>query len=127
LYAPLREFLDRDAFPWASFSLKAVRFRDETLLDLFKQGTETKPAAIGNILDRYPYRRFVLVGDSGEQDPEVYAELLRNRPEQVLRVYIRNVTQADRDDERFASVFDGIDADRWQLFTNPEALTLPGT
>jgi hypothetical protein len=124
LYEPLQEFLDQDGFPWSSFSLKSIRFRDETLLDLFKKGTETKPAAIEKILDQYPDRDFILVGDSGEQDPEVYAELLRSRPEQISKVYIRNVTQASKDDERFASVFDGIDADRWQLFENPEVLTL---
>ncbi len=127
LYDPLREFLDRDGFPWASFSLKPVRFRDETLLDLFKKGTETKPAAIEKILDRYPDRDFVLVGDSGEQDPEVYAYLLRNRPDQILKIYIRNVTRESADNERFATVFEDIDSDRWQLFDDPKTLTLPGS
>ena len=31
LYSPLEEFLDASGFPWATYSLKAVRFRDETL------------------------------------------------------------------------------------------------
>ena len=126
LYEPLNEFLDRDGFPWATFSLKAVRFRDETLFDLFKEGTETKPRAIEEILDRYPDRIFVLVGDSGEQDPEVYAALLRKRPDQIAKVYIRNVTQETADNARFTSVFAGIDRDRWQLFESPETLSLPG-
>ena len=104
-----------------------VRFRDETLVDLFKKGTETKPAAIEKILDRYPDREFVLVGDSGEQDPEVYAYLLRNRPDQILKIYIRNVTQESADNERFATVFEDIDSDRWQLFDDPKTLTLPGS
>lgn len=119
LYEPLREFLGSSGFPPATFSLKSVRFRDETVFDLFKKGTETKPAAIRNILDRYPGRRFVLIGDSGEQDPEVYAALLRERPEQVIRIYIRNVTQEREDNERFDEVFENIDADRWQLFDDP--------
>ena len=126
LYAPLREFLDRDDFPWASFSLKPVRFRDETLIDLFKKGTETKPAAIEKILDQYPNREFVLVGDSGEQDPEVYADLLRSRPDQILKIYIRNVTEETADNERFATVFEDIDSERWQLFDDPKTLSLPG-
>ncbi len=125
LYDPLREFLDRDGFPWASFSLKPVRFRDETLIDLFKKGTETKPAAIEKILDRYPDREFVLVGDSGEQDPEVYADLLRNRPDQILKIYIRNVTQESVDTARFTTLFADTDRDRWQLFEDPKTLKLP--
>jgi len=125
LYDPLREFLDRDGFPWASFSLKPLRFRDETLIDLFKKGTETKPAAIEKILDQYPERKFVLVGDSGEQDPEVYADFLRKRPDQILKVYIRNVTEESSDNDRFAVLFAGIDNDRWQLFDDPKTLGLP--
>ena len=122
LYSPLQEFLDGAGFPWATFSLKAVRFRDTTLFDLFKKGTETKPPAIEAILDRYPNRRFVLVGDSGEQDPEVYADLLRKRPEQILGVCIRNVTGESSDDARFRAVFAGLDRSRWQLFEDPKEL-----
>lgn len=122
LYSPLTEFLDRDNFPWATLSLKLVRFRDETLLDLFKKGTETKPAIIENILATYPGRSFVLVGDSGEQDPEVYAALLRKYPDQVQKAFIRNVTQETADNDRFASVFENIDDDRWQLFDDPQDL-----
>lgn len=122
LYTPLREFLDDSGFPWATFNLKAVRFRDETLFDLFKKGTETKPLLIEAILDRYPERTFILVGDSGEQDPEVYAALLREYPDQVAGVYIRNVTQAASDDERFATLFNGIEPERWHLFDDPGQL-----
>lgn len=122
LYPALEEFILRDGFPGASFHLKSIRFRDETLLDLFKEGTETKPAQIEPILKAWPNRRFVLVGDSGEQDPEIYADLMRRYPEQIRRVFIRNVTGAMPDDERFSKVFAGIEADRWQLFTDPAEL-----
>jgi len=125
LYSPLREFLDSHDFPWATFSLKAIRFRDESLLDLFKKGTETKPAAIREILSAYPARQFILVGDSGEQDPEVYAALIREHDGQILKAFIRNVTQETSDNERFESVFGGIDSDRWQLFEDPQSLKLP--
>lgn len=121
LYGPLSELLAAE-FPWASYSLKSIRFRDETLVDLFKPGTETKPQAIAAILDRYPSRRFLLVGDSGEQDPEVYAELMRARPEQVQAIAIRNVTEERPDNERFQTVFGGLDPNRWQLFGDPAEL-----
>lgn len=35
--------------------------------------------------------QFVLIGDSGEQDPEIYAEVLRRHPKSVRVIYIRNV------------------------------------
>ena len=122
LYTPLASFLEDAEFPPATFSLKNVRFRDETLLNLFKKGTETKPAAIRTILDRYPDREFLLVGDSGEQDPEVYAALMHERPEQIKAVYIRNVTQETREGARFSVVFDGLSPDRWYLFGDPREL-----
>jgi len=127
LYSPLTEFLDDEGFPWATLSLKAVRFRDETLLDLFKKGTETKPAAIKKVLAAYPDRDFVLVGDSGEQDPEVYAALIREFPEQIKKIYIRNVTAEEADNDRFTAVFGDVDPDRWSLFVDPAGLELPSS
>lgn len=125
LYEPLTEFLRDTGFPPATLHLKLVRLKDRTFWDLFKPGTETKPAQIEPILRAYPGRRFVLVGDSGEHDPEVYGSLLRAHPEQIVRVCIRNVNGASRSDERFGKIFEGIEADRWTLFTDPAALELP--
>lgn len=127
LYSPLLEFAETSGFPRASLHLKAVRFRDKTLLDAFKPGTETKPLQIKPVLARYPQRRFVLVGDSGEQDPEVYAAIYRQNTAQIERIYIRNITGASRDDSRFAVVFEGIPPDRWALFTDPSNLELPAS
>ena len=125
LYSPLQEFLAAAGFPDSALNLKAVRFRDASLLDLFKKGTETKPVVIEEILAAYPSRYFVLVGDSGEQDPEVYAALLRKYPEQILKIYIRNVTGETAHNDRFKSVFEGIDSSCWALFDSPKSLKLP--
>lgn len=125
LYAPLQEFLDESSFPRAELNLKVVRFRDRTLFDLFKTGIETKPILIEKILTTYQRRRFVFVGDSGEQDPEVYAGLLRKYPDQILKIFIRNVTEESPDNERFAKLFANIDNDRWQLFNVPLVLQFP--
>ena len=119
LYAPLREFLDDTGFPWATLSLKSVRFRDETFFNLFKKGTETKPVAIEAIIDRYPNRNFILVGDSGEQDPEVYAAIMHKYPDRILGIYIRNVTNESSDNARFAALFGDLEAARWTLFDDP--------
>ena len=125
LYTPLQEFLAAAGFPDSALNLKAVRFRDASLLDLFKKGTETKPRVIEKILAAYPSRFFVLVGDSGEQDPEVYAALLRKYPQQILKAYIRNVSDETVNNERFRSVFENIDSSCWVLFDKPENLKLP--
>lgn len=125
LYPTLDEFVVRHGFPGASFHLKEIRFRDETLIDLFKDGSPRKHAQIEQILTAWPTRTFVLIGDSGEKDPEIYADLMRRHPGQIRQISIRNVTDANPDDERFHTVFEGIDPDRWRLFTNPADLQLP--
>ena len=125
LYEPLSEFTKKAGFPTATFDLKYVRFTDETLGNLFKKGTETKPTQIKPLLEAYPKRRFILIGDSGEQDPEVYAEMLCNYPEQIVRIYIRNVTKSSPDDQRFKKTFFGIAREKWKLFKDPAGLELP--
>ncbi len=53
-----------------------------------------KGALVREIFDTYPALPFILVGDSGEQDPEIYRAVVHDYPGRVLAVYIRNVTPA---------------------------------
>jgi phosphatidate phosphatase APP1 len=65
-------------------------------------GQRHKRNAIRAILDAYPGMEFVMIGDSGEHDPELYAEVVRERPGRALAVYIRDVTAAPRHREVLA-------------------------
>lgn len=56
-----------------------------------------KHGIIERLFQRYPDLGFVLIGDSGEHDPEIYAEVVRRHPGRVLAVYIRDVTAGQRD------------------------------
>ncbi len=47
--------------------------------------------AVRHILDFFPDLPFILVGDSGERDPEIYGEVVRLYPGRILAVYIRAV------------------------------------
>jgi phosphatidate phosphatase APP1 len=60
-----------------------------------------KLAAIRRLFDTYPTLSFVLIGDSGQEDPEIYASIIRQYPERVLAAYIRSV---DRAPERLAAL-----------------------
>src|SRR5437660_5243561 len=46
-------------------------------------------------MERFPDRKFMLVGDSGEIDPEVYSEIKKKRPAQVKEIVIRHVINDD--------------------------------
>jgi phosphatidate phosphatase APP1 len=53
---------------------------------------------IDKLLSTYPALDFVLIGDSGQEDPEIYAEVVRRWSKRIRAVYIRDVTaDASRD------------------------------
>lgn len=54
-------------------------------------GREQKHGRIQEVLDLHPQLRFVLLGDSGEKDPEIYAAVARENPERIVAIYIREV------------------------------------
>ena len=57
-----------------------------------------KLAMIRKVLDVNPTLPFVLVGDSGQQDPEIYAQVVRENPGRIKAIYIRDVTPESRDE-----------------------------
>lgn len=56
-----------------------------------------KSAQIARILATYPHLPFVLVGDSGQRDPAIYAHAAQTRPGRIAAVLIHEVTP-DRDE-----------------------------
>jgi hypothetical protein len=102
MYGPLSEFLfsEKTGFPKATFHMKSVRKNlfsaggRQDLQDLTSNENltyEQKISQIGEILRRFPRRKFILIGDSGEKDPEVYREIAKQFPSQVKEIRIRDV------------------------------------
>jgi Uncharacterized conserved protein (DUF2183) len=119
LYAPLREWLQADGFPVSALHLKHIRLKDRTVLDITKSPAETKPPVIAAILKQHPQRRFILIGDSGEKDPEVYGDAARRSPAQIARILIRRAPGDRTGTVRFADAFKGVSKDLWQVFDAP--------
>jgi hypothetical protein len=106
LLAPIGEFMERDGFPRGSFHLRRFRVTDSSAREFLENRTlEFKVETIDRLMALLPDRRFVFVGDSGEKDPEVYAELAARCPRQVAAIVIRNVTQEDIAAPRFVRLF----------------------
>jgi hypothetical protein len=122
LYEPLRDFCREAGFPPGTFHMKDFRLTDSSVLNLFGSQQEYKTRAIEEILAALPGRRFVLVGDSGEQDPEVYAGIARSHPKQVAAIFIRNVTGEPPKSDRLRKALEGVPPDRWRLFDQPSEL-----
>ncbi|MHB8973796.1 MAG: phosphatidate phosphatase App1 family protein [Pirellulaceae bacterium] len=122
LYLPLAEFFRTQQFPEGSMDLKLFRLKDPSALDLLQSQTATKIRAIEPLLTAFPQRRFVLIGDSGEQDPEIYTELARTHRPQIVGVFIRNVTAEQLDGARCRALQPGLAGVRFQLFEQADEL-----
>jgi phosphatidate phosphatase APP1 len=58
-----------------------------------RRAEDHKLKLIRNMLALYHDLPFVLIGDSGQHDPEVYAQTVREHPGRVVAIYIRNVSR----------------------------------
>ena len=58
-----------------------------------RRGKGHKLELIRHMLALYHDLPFVLIGDSGQRDPEIYAQLVREHPGRVLAIYIRRVSR----------------------------------
>jgi len=121
LYPSLRDFFDRVGLPNGSFHLRSFRFKDESFFNLFKSSHETKPPEIETLLATFPDRDFILIGDSGEADPEIYGDVARRYPDQVRAILIRNVTAENAGDSRYVDgAFKELSPDLWLLFDDAD-------
>ena len=109
LYGRLRGFLDEHGFPGGPIVLKNIG--DDSL---FSQD-DYKLQRIEKILAAFPQMRFVLIGDTGERDPEIYHQIRGRHPERIAGIVIRKVAGSKRlEPERFSNctvIDDAYDAD----------------
>ncbi len=101
LYVPLVEFLAHQDIPPGPLLLRDYGKH------LLRCPGSHKESSISRILSTYPNLKFVLIGDSGEEDPEIYSEVVRRWPERVRVIYIRS---DNRDPSRLAAI-DGLIAE----------------
>jgi phosphatidate phosphatase APP1 len=122
LVESLSELLIEHDFPMGSMHLRSIRLRDPSILQLFVARRYSKRRVIRSILRMFPHRSFVLVGDSGEKDAEIYGSMARRFPQQVKQILIRKVDGAEQSYERTAKAFKGIASSTWRFFDDPSEL-----
>ena len=109
-YPRIAAFLESNRFP-----------RGVLLLRNFGPGPSNDPLSVSEyktkrlemLLGLFPGSRTVLVGDSGEKDPEIYAALRKKHPDRVQAVCIRFLEPEERKSPRLAGMIlfpDGAEA-----------------
>jgi phosphatidate phosphatase APP1 len=119
LFGQLLEFLRLQGIPVGPLMLRELGVRQ---LFKLKQHGNHKLEKIERILRLYPQLQFVLIGDSGEQDPEIYAEVVRRHPRAVRVIYIRNVNPDPSRIEALDRLIDEVSATGTQLILAPDSV-----
>lgn len=89
LYDLLIDYMDYNGIPQGPLLLRDFGIQSESFMS--GDYMSHKFTAIKQILDTYPHLNFVLVGDSGEQDPGIYQEVVKHFPGRIICIYIRDV------------------------------------
>jgi phosphatidate phosphatase APP1 len=90
LYDVITEFLDIQGIPRGPVMLRDLDIGFGSLRS--RHHHDHKGANIRRILETYPDVPVILIGDSGQQDPEIYHKVVHDFPTRVRAIYIRNVT-----------------------------------
>ena len=93
LYNYLTYFLEDNKFPKGAILLRSMR-------NVFSRNKEVpeKQKAIVNIIKSYPDLKFILIGDAGEYDAEIYMEVVKSFPENVKAIILRDVSSIKKNE-----------------------------
>ncbi|KAJ3052359.1 hypothetical protein HK097_006454 [Rhizophlyctis rosea] len=106
LYPMVSQFLQTHSFPTGSLNLRDVWEGRDTMTT-----QKYKHQIITGIFKDFPLRKFILVGDSGEKDIEIYSGTHAVSPRQVVKIFIRDVTTGSNLASRLAHHAGDMDAD----------------
>ena len=88
LYRYLEFFLTKNKFPKGPILLRSLSsFANRNAGNALPQ----KQQGILNILKTYPELDFILIGDCGEKDAEIYIEISNSNPGRIKAIYLRSV------------------------------------
>ena len=118
LYPLVLDFLSLNEIPVGPLFLRD--FGDELLFPSTPEGTH-KLARIDRLLETYPDLPFILIGDSGERDPEIYSEIVERHPDRVRVIYIRSIARSRERMSALEKLIRQVSATRTQFVLVPDS------
>lgn len=89
IYDLFERFMSLNEIPLGPMLLKDFGLTEEKWFTGGHDGHKT--AMIGGIMEAFPDLKFLLIGDSGQRDAAIYAQVVRARPERIAAVFLRDV------------------------------------
>jgi phosphatidate phosphatase APP1 len=95
-------FMDFRNYPKGSVDLKKWGFGPGDDNPIHQENY--KQEKLRQLFQTYPQRSFLLFGDSGEKDPEIYRAIATEFPGRVKGIFINNVSKSKPNEPRFQGV-----------------------
>lgn len=97
LYDVFDQFCKINHIPKGTFLLQEMGISKDQFI---RSGHNShKVESISHVLETFTDLPFVLIGDSGQKDPEIYKEVAQKFPERIKAIYIRDV-YPEKDEQR---------------------------
>jgi phosphatidate phosphatase APP1 len=90
MYDVFAKFMDFNNVPHGPILLRDIELSPANLLSF--EHEKHKREQISPVLEHFSHLPFILIGDSGQKDAEIYTQIVHDYPERILGVYIRDVT-----------------------------------
>jgi len=95
LYDFIVEFAKKNEMPTGIYLLNQLK-RLSQILQTGQGKHNGKFTRIVRIMEAFPHMKFILMGDSSQQDPYIYASVVEHFPGQVYAVYVRDISEKNR-------------------------------
>jgi len=120
LYDLIDDFCSFNRFPKGVYLLRELQ---PGITNLLKQGGgnhEHKFEKIKHVFSVFPDLSFVLIGDNGQHDPEIYARIAQLFPQRIKAIYIRTVKK--HKDKRMLQIISDMDKLNVQIIFTPDTI-----
>lgn len=128
LHAPLMALQTDEGFPGGTIHLRNFRLRQHMVERALMIRRHGKSTSIKSLFRTMPKRKFILIGDSGEKDPEIYRKICRKNLHQVAALFIRNMPNRPMDPERLEkcrTTLPGVICEQFETAEELRALATP--
>ena len=122
LYDVIHDYMDLQGIPAGPILLQDWGFEADSLL--MRPHEAHKVRHIQALLDYYPSLPFILIGDSGQHDPEIYLNVMQANPGRITIAIIRDVSGHARDSAVAKIAADAVAAGSEMVYTADSAAAL---